>query len=52
MKVYVVLKSNTPQFVHSNKDFAHKWAENIFGSKTDGLCEVDVEVRAFTDELK
>lgn len=32
----------------SNKDMAHAYAEGNFGSKTDGICEDNVVIVAYT----
>jgi len=46
-KVYVVEVANKPSEVFFTKQRAHEFAENMYGSKTDGICVDNVRVVAY-----
>lgn len=51
MKVYVVMKNLEPLEVFTDKMKAHQWAEDIYGSKSDGISEKGIHVVAFNSVL-
>lgn len=47
MKAYVVLRDKIPEAIFLDKFAAHRWAEDKYGSRSDGICVEGVVVEAF-----
>lgn len=50
-KIYFVLRDELPVKVFLDKTEAHEWAEDVYGSRSDGICVAGVRVHAARYEL-
>lgn len=50
-KIYFVLDEWKPIYVSLDKSDAHKWAEDRYGSRSDGICCDNIHVNAANYEL-
>lgn len=50
MKIYVVLHKEIALKAFKDKREAHRWAEDKYGSRTDGICVEGVNIQAIECE--